>query len=249
MKAGGMKREQVIPFLTAVPLFAEMPPPQMAQLAALFEPLQAEVNESFIHKGDPGDCMYIIAGGRVRIHDGDVTFNHLGAGEVVGEMALLDEVPRMASVTAVEETHLLRLERTAFYQLLEGSPGVALGVIRVLSRRLRGMARDRVRDYEYMQQMNALIAATAALEAGLFDPRSLDAVCGRDDELGHLGRVFCRMAEEVKSREERLRAEVRELRIQIDEARRARGVAEITETAYFQELQTKVKAIRRRGRR
>jgi CRP/FNR family cyclic AMP-dependent transcriptional regulator len=246
MKVGGMERHEIFPFLGAVSLFAETSPAAMEQIADVFVPVLVETGETFIRKGEAGDCMYILARGRIRIHDGEVTFNHLGAGEVVGEMALLDEVPRMASVTAAESSRLLRLDREAFYRLLETQPEVARGVIRVLSRRLRGMAREKVRDFEYMQQMDSLVAAAAALEAGVFDSRSLDAVCGREDELGRLGRVFTRMAEEIRTREERLKAEVRGLRIQIDEARKNRTVEEITESDYFQQLQKKVTVMRKK---
>jgi CRP-like cAMP-binding protein len=86
--------------------------------------------------------MYIIVSGRVKAHDGDTLFNTLADGDVFGEMALLDPEPRVASITALEDTHLLRLDRDPFFELMEDRIEVARGVIRVLSGHLRNRVRD-----------------------------------------------------------------------------------------------------------
>jgi phage shock protein A len=86
--------------------------------------------------------------------------------------------------------------------------------------------------------------AASALEAGTFDPSLLSAVAARDDALGVLARRFGTMAAEVRAREERLRAEVRELRIEIDHARQAKRVAEITETDFFRDLRSRAGDLR-----
>jgi two-component system, cell cycle response regulator len=109
-----------------------------------------------------------------------------------------------------------------------------------------GLARKRLHDLEqeYLEQVGRVVAAAADVEAGRFESRELDSVAGRDDALGQLARVFQRMAAEVRSREQRLKQEVRQLRIEIDEARAARQVAEITQTQYFQDLQAKASELR-----
>jgi CheY-like chemotaxis protein len=109
-----------------------------------------------------------------------------------------------------------------------------------------GLARKRLHDLEqeYLEQVGRVVAAAADVEAGRFESRQLDSVAGRDDALGQLARVFQRMAAEVRSREQRLKQEVRQLRIEIDEARAARQVAEITQTQYFQDLQAKASELR-----
>jgi DNA repair ATPase RecN len=101
-------------------------------------------------------------------------------------------------------------------------------------------------DFLYIQQVGKITSAAAALEAGVYDPSILDEVCQRSDELGQLARVFQRMANEVKAREQRLKQELQELRIQIDEVKKAQQVAEITESEYFQQLQSKLKAMKKR---
>jgi len=89
-----------------------------------------------------------------------------------------------------------------------------------------------------------LTNAAAAVEAGTFDLQILACASERRDELGRLARVFQRMAREVHAREQRLRQEVQKLRIEIDETKRTRQVAEITETEYFRQLQEKAQRLR-----
>ena len=97
---------------------------------------------------------------------------------------------------------------------------------------------------DYVDQVAHVTAAAAAVEAQTFDAASLTGVAARGDALGQLARVFQRMAVEVYAREERLRQQVHELRIQIDESQKAREVAEITETDYFRTLQEKARRLR-----
>ncbi|CAN5587363.1 hypothetical protein BH23CHL8_BH23CHL8_11310 [soil metagenome] len=100
------------------------------------------------------------------------------------------------------------------------------------------LAAKRLRDFElrYLEHVGRVTAAAEALETEAYEPTSLDVVAARPDALGTLARRFQRMASEVRAREEALRAQVRELRIEIDEALESRKVAEITETDYFRDL-------------
>ena len=87
--------------------------------------------------------------------------------------------------------------------------------------------------------------AAGAVESGAFDEAALAEVGARPDALGQLARVFTHMAREVQRRARRLEQEMRQLRIEIDEARKARQVAEITESDYFQALREKAAQLRR----
>jgi CheY-like chemotaxis protein/HAMP domain-containing protein len=97
---------------------------------------------------------------------------------------------------------------------------------------------------DYVEQVGHVTDAAAAVEARTFDPVSLNGVAARSDALGQLARVFERMAGEVYAREERLKQQVQELRIQIDEGKKEREVAEITESDYFRTLQEKARQLR-----
>ena len=110
------------------------------------------------------------------------------------------------------------------------------------------MTKKRLHDLEreYIEQVGYVVDAATAVEEGTFDPDSLDTVAARADALGRLARVFVRMAREVAAREEALKREVQQLRIEIDVRRAATHVAEITETDYFRELQRKAGELRAR---
>ena len=230
--------------LKTVSLFVETPEEILAEVVDLLEEIHLKAGETIFEKGDPGNSMYIIAEGRVRVHDGERTLNHLGRRDVFGEMAALDPEPRSASITAVEDTLLFRLDQEPLYGLMSKRPEIVRRIIHILSQYLRARVRDMAEDYKYMQQFARVTSAAVAVEAGVYEPESLNEVAERTDELGQLARVFQRMVREVYAREQRLKQQVAELRIEIDEAHQARQVAEITGTDYFQELQKKARKLR-----
>ncbi len=98
-----------------------------------------------------------------------------------------------------------------------------------------------------LQDVGQVTGAAAAVEAGQFEADMLADVVKRPDEVGKLGRVFQHMARTVYAREERLRQQVQQLHIKIDQAKRARQVSEITESDYFQDLEKKVEELRDRS--
>src|SRR5215470_19690013 len=112
------------------------------------------------------------------------------------------------------------------------------------------LERKRLRDQEvdYLQQVGRVTAAAAAIKANTFQSESLDEVARRSDELGQLAQVFQEMAHQVYAREQQLQRQVQQLRIEIDQERRAREVAEITESEYFQQLLGKADELRNRAR-
>ena len=110
--------------------------------------------------------------------------------------------------------------------------------------------RKRLRDQEvdYLHQVGRVTAAAAAIKANTFQPESLDEVARRPDELGQLAQVFQEMARQVYAREQQLQQQVQQLRIEIDQVRKAREVADITESEYFQQLLGKADELRNRAR-
>jgi two-component system cell cycle response regulator len=108
------------------------------------------------------------------------------------------------------------------------------------------LEKKRLRDQEveYLRNVTLVTDAAAAVETETFDLNTLAAVAARTDALGQLARVFSRMAREVYAREQRLKQQVQQLRIELDEARQARQVAEITESDYFQQLQSRAQDLR-----
>ncbi|HRQ37787.1 MAG TPA: ATP-binding protein [Chloroflexota bacterium] len=99
--------------------------------------------EIIFREGDHGDALYIVWAGRVAVVKGkfdqpDELFFRL-PGEVVGDMALLENKPRWASLVAVEPTRLLRMGRLSFYKLLQAQPSISLNLLALLSARLRAV--------------------------------------------------------------------------------------------------------------
>lgn len=112
------------------------------------------------------------------------------------------------------------------------------------------LERKQLRDLEidYLHQVAQVTAAAAAIKANTFQTESLNEVATRSDELGQLAQVFQEMARQVYAREQHLQQQVQQLRIEIDQSRKAREVADITESDYFQQLLSKADELRNRVR-
>jgi CRP-like cAMP-binding protein len=236
--------EEKARILRRIELFVMMPADDLRQIAAVVEQIEVAPGTTIVSKGAIGDCLYIVVDGLAQAHDGPLVFNQLHPHDVFGEMAVLDAETRSATVTALEPTTLFRLDQQSLYAFIHANPTLAIALIQSLSRRLRDRVHDRARDYAYIQQVGRITAAAQAVERGDFTPALLDEVVDRDDELGQLARMFRHMALEVRAREERLAQQVDELRIEIDEVRQAKKVAEITDSEYFQQLRRQADKLR-----
>lgn len=237
-------RTEKINTLRTVRLFVATPEEILVNVADLLEEVVFQADEPVFDQGDYGDALYIIMVGSVRVHSGGRMLTIMRQGEVFGEMAVLDPEPRSAAVTAVETTHLLRLEGTALYRLMANRPEVATGIIHLLSRHLRERTTSMVEDYHYLQQVERLTTTAAAVEAGVYEPDAITDVTERSDALGQLARVFQRMIREVYAREQRLQQQVQDLRIEVDKARQTQQVNKITGTDYFRQLRSKANDLR-----
>ncbi len=118
----------------------------------------------------------------------------------------------------------------------------------MLRARLRAsLAAKRLRDLEldHLEQVDRVIRAAVSIEDGAYDGTGLASVADRDDALGTLARVFQRMAAEVQAREAALRAQVDELRIEIDQGRLDQRVAEVTGSEYYRRLSDEAAELKR----
>lgn len=104
-------------------------------------------NAAIFHQGDIGSTCHVILEGRVRVYvvgeDGrELSINILEAGEIIGEMALFEDMPRSASIEALTETQTLEFDRSALLCCLRRSPTLALEVLRALCTRVRNTTED-----------------------------------------------------------------------------------------------------------
>jgi hypothetical protein len=125
--------------LKGVSMFSATSEDTLADVASVLEEMELRPGELVFSKGDPGQSMYIVVSGRVRVFDGGKTINFLGEREIFGELALLDPEPRSASVESAEETRLFRLDRDTLFELMTDNVGVVSGIMQVLCKRLRRM--------------------------------------------------------------------------------------------------------------
>jgi CRP-like cAMP-binding protein len=230
--------------LRLVPFFSALPDEVLADLAPRAREVTVPAGQAVFHKGDSGDRMYIIIGGEVRVHDGEHEMNYLRGGDIFGETAALDGLPRVATVTAVLDLVLLEIDRTTLFALMRESIPAMEGIVRGLTRWVRPTLRQSSADFHYIQAMTRLTAAAVQVEAGVYEPEGLDEVAARPDDLGQLARLFQRMIREVYAREQALQRQVAELRIEIDHTHQARQVAQIVGTGYFQTLRDQARDLR-----
>ncbi|MFP6806290.1 MAG: cyclic nucleotide-binding domain-containing protein [Pseudomonadales bacterium] len=118
--------------LKSVDIFSSVPEAQLVDLATIVDTVEYQAGDVIIHKGDLGSSMYIVVDGKARVYEGDQELGILGHRGVFGHLAALDPEPRAASVQAIEDCTLLRLEGESLYELMAGSKEVTRGIVRVL---------------------------------------------------------------------------------------------------------------------
>lgn len=168
--------------LASVPLFRELSADSLSTLSALMVTARYPAGATIFLAREPGDALYVITGGRVRIwvQDADgnrVTLSELGPGGFFGEMAVIDGGTRSANATAIDDCTLACLRRQSFEAFIGDHPKAALDVMRGLGVRLR--------------QTNALVAERATRNANeIYDQRlsRLDRVAvAVTDRVGSFG--------------------------------------------------------------
>jgi len=146
--------EDLTELMAKVELFSELGRDELAQVAGVASTRTVSKDTAVFHGGDPADAVYVISSGKVKIvttsTDGkEFILTVLGAGQVFGEMALLEEAPRSASVITVTAVELVAIKRDDFQHLLDTSPSISRGLLAILSRRLR-RANSKMESLAYM---------------------------------------------------------------------------------------------------
>ena len=126
-------------FLSKLPIFDGVGRDVLMEMASSLTEKEVLKGSAIIRKGEEGDAVFIIANGKVRVHDGNHVLARLVTGQVFGEYALIDQRTRSASVTADENCLLLRLDYHDFYRHTAGNPDILRGVLLQLIRRMRDM--------------------------------------------------------------------------------------------------------------
>ncbi|MGH2523577.1 MAG: HEAT repeat domain-containing protein, partial [Anaerolineales bacterium] len=137
-----LSRMERILFLRRVPLFADLAPADLKRVSAIAAERSYPDGATIARQGDLGDEMYIVVSGEIRVlarpdggHESELARRK--AGEYVGEMAIISQAPRMASLVTAGETCILCIAQGQFEQLLRERPEPRLAVMRMLCARLR----------------------------------------------------------------------------------------------------------------
>ncbi|HYL81513.1 MAG TPA: SLC13 family permease, partial [Candidatus Acidoferrum sp.] len=184
--------ETLITTLRSLPLFAELPREDLARLVGGLEEVAVPAGGIVYAQGEPGDAMYIVASGALEVRFGEEGWEErvraTGPGEWFGEMALLTGDPRSATVVALSDSRLWRLDKIRFLALSDQHPALLREITRVLCRRLATSAGKvgRAR-HAYAQAFEAVFAACSAGERQILfraalaarpDPAILEALPG-----------------------------------------------------------------------
>lgn len=123
-------------------ILKSLPEPELDELLGFAVTKKIARNETLIELGDPGDSMMVVLSGTLKACVGsasgkEVVLEYLGAGSIIGELALFDGEPRAASVVAIEPAELVILQRRFVLPFLERKPSAALSIIRSLCHKMR----------------------------------------------------------------------------------------------------------------
>lgn len=126
--------------LRQVPFFAGIEPARLKLLAFMSERVGYDAGKTLFHQGDQADAAYLILEGEADIiietPSGPLTVATLGANDIVGEMAILGDVPRTATVRAKDRLVALRIAKDPFMRMVREFPNMAVAIMRELAHRL-----------------------------------------------------------------------------------------------------------------
>jgi len=135
-----------VDLLRKVPLFASIDTAKLKLLAFTSERLTFAQGAVLFREGERGDSAYLILSGKVEVAvnspKGPVTVAMIKEHNIVGEMALLGDIPRTATLTALEPVESLRIRKDQFFQLLRDMPQMTLEIMRELAVRLNNANRE-----------------------------------------------------------------------------------------------------------
>jgi CRP-like cAMP-binding protein len=126
-----------IALIGQVPLFAGLTKRQLKAIAGVVEVIDVPANTTLASEGETGREMFVVVAGGARVVRGGRKVAELGPGEVFGELALIDRMPRTATVTTTAETMLLVVPGRAFKPLVLGDARLAVSLLTTLTGRLR----------------------------------------------------------------------------------------------------------------
>jgi CRP-like cAMP-binding protein len=137
-----MASDPKLDLLHSIPLFARLGKAELQRLAQLADDVDVAVGKVLMRQGEFGSEMFVVVSGKIRIEQGGETINELGAGDWLGEMALLSEGRRTATATVTEPTRAFVVAHREFHALMDEMPSVRAAVFDCLADRIRKLDTD-----------------------------------------------------------------------------------------------------------
>ena len=128
--------------LKQAPLFSELSKKELAELATHAEDMEVSEGQAIVREGETGHEFFVILEGEIEVTAGGKHVATRGGGDFVGEIALLEETKRTATVVAKTPLHVLVLTRQDFRRLVDDNPSVERKVMQALGRRIVELSQD-----------------------------------------------------------------------------------------------------------
>lgn len=135
-------KDPKLELLRSIPLFAGLSEPAIRRLGQLADEVDVPAGKVLMRQGENGAEAFVVSSGRVEVERDGRVIAERGRGDIFGEIALLSEGPRTATVTTLEPSRLFVLGHREFHALMDEHPAIRLQVLDALARRLRALDID-----------------------------------------------------------------------------------------------------------
>ncbi len=239
-------KSDILNQLQKTSMFKNLSDDVLAEVALKASTRKLARNEILMRKGETGDSLFLIHDGWVKIVTEDskgdeLIINKCGPGETIGEMSLLDGIPRSATVIALTEAEVLELKQDVFEEILDQRPDISLAIIRSYSERLRFSTTYIEKAIDWSQKTAEGDYSFAEQTQPLVDSPDSD-----DDKAAQLLSAFFTMVRRVKEREDGLKQQLEKLTFEIDQSRRKQEFEEITGTEFYAKLKEQARTLRQK---
>jgi CRP-like cAMP-binding protein len=140
---GAMSIQEDVEALKRIPLFAKVEPAKLKLMAFASERAQYQPGDLLFHQGDTADAAFIILSGAadilVETENGPLKVADVGPGAFVGEIGILMDVPRTATIRSTEKMTVLKITKELFFRMVTDFPSIGIEVMRVLAQRIEHM--------------------------------------------------------------------------------------------------------------
>lgn len=134
--------KEKLAILKKTEIFEDFPDMILKSVVDVVEEIKFNEGNTFIHKGEEGTCMYILYKGKLRVHDEDARIIDVDPTSVIGEMSILSTEPRSASVTALEDSKLLKINKIEFEVLADDNILFYKSIVNLLIKKLQRQNTD-----------------------------------------------------------------------------------------------------------